>query len=56
MPVVRDVLMMFVMVGKRMSSFSKRSMVGMGSSSQDTLGGCTVDYFKNKFISNRLKS
>ena len=35
MPVVRDVLIMFVMVGKRMSRFSQRSVVGMGSSSQD---------------------
>ena len=35
MPVVRDV---FVMVGKRMSGLSYRSVVGMGSSSQDFAG------------------
>ena len=35
MLVVRDVLMMLVMVGKKMSRLSYRSVVGMGSSSQD---------------------
>ena len=37
MPVVRDVLML-VVVGKRMSRLSYRSVVGMGSSSQDFAG------------------
>ena len=43
-PVVRDVLM-FVMVGKRMSRFSQRSVVGMESSSQ-VLAGALLIMFK----------
>ena len=47
MLVVRDVLMMFVMVGKRMSSLKtkntkKRGGVGIDFS---RLGGCIVDSF-----------
>ena len=38
MPVVKNMLMMLVMVGKRMSRLSYRSVVGMGSSSQDFAG------------------
>ena len=44
MPVVRDV---FVMVGKRMSGLSYRSVVGMGSSSQD-FAGVLLIIFKTK--------
>ena len=55
MPVVRDVLMMFVMVGKRMSGvFVKKR--GRNGIKFTRLGRCTVDYFKDKFISHRLKS
>ena len=47
MPVVRDVLMMLVMVGKRMSRLSYRSVVGMGSSSHD-FAGVLLIIFKTK--------
>ena len=47
MPVVRDVLMMLVMVGKRMSRLSYRSVVGMESSSHD-LAGVLLIIFKTK--------
>ena len=47
MPVVRDVLMMLVMVGKRMSRLSYRSVLGMGSSSQD-FAGVLLIIFKTK--------
>ena len=47
MPEVRDVLMMLVMVGKRMLRLSYRSVVGMGSSSQD-FAGVLLIIFKTK--------
>ena len=47
MPVVRDVLIMLVMVGKRMSRLSYRNVVGMGSSSQDSAGVLFI-IFKTK--------
>ena len=47
MPVLRDVLMMLVMVGRRMPRFSYRSVVGMGSSSQDFTGVLLI-IFKTK--------
>ena len=47
MPVVRDVLMMLVMVGKRMSRLSYRSVVGIESSSQD-FAGVLLIIFKAK--------
>ena len=47
MPVVRDVLMMLVLFGKRMSRLSYRSVVGMGSSSHD-FAGVLLIIFKTK--------
>ena len=44
MPVVRDVLMMFVMVGKRMSRFFIKKCGGNGIEFT-RLGKCTVNYF-----------
>ena len=54
MPVVRDVLTMFVMVGKRMSRLSYRSVVGMGSSSQDFTGVLLI-IFKTKSSVTKVK-
>ena len=47
MPVVRDVLMMFVMVDKRMSWFFIKIRGGNGIEFTG-LGESTVDYFKGK--------
>ena len=49
MPDVRDVLMMFMIVGKRMLRFSQNGI------EFTRLGGCTVDYFKDKFICDTLR-
>ena len=54
MPVVRDVLMMFVMVGKRLSRFSQRSVVGMESSSQ-VLAGALLIIFKTNLSTTGSK-
>ena len=47
MPVVRDVLMMFVMVGKRMSRFVRQRSGGNGIEFT-RLGRCTFDYFQQR--------
>ena len=47
MPVVIDVSMMLVTVGKKMSRLSYRGVVGMGSSSQD-FAGVLLIIFKTK--------
>ena len=52
MPVVRDVLMMFVMVGKRMSRFSQRSAVGMESSSQDLADELLIIFKTNSLVTD----
>ena len=52
MPVVRDVLMMFVMVGKRMSRCSKRNVVGMGSSSQDLADALLIIFKTNSSVTD----
>ena len=54
MPVVRNVLTMFVMVGKRMSRLSYRSVVGIGSSSQDFTGVLLI-IFKTKSSVTKVK-
>ena len=52
MPLVRDALMMFVMVGKRMSRFSQRSVVGMGSSSQDLADALLIIFKTNSSVTD----
>ena len=54
MPVVRDVLMMLLMVGKSMSRLSYRNVVGMGSSSQN-FGGVLFVIFNTKSLLTKGK-
>ena len=52
MPVVRDVLMKVLVVGKRMSRFLSRSVVGMGSSSQDLADALLIIFKTNSSVTD----
>ena len=54
MPVVRDVLMFVDGRQEDVEVFIKKC--GWNGIKFTSLGGCTVDYFLDKFINNRLKS
>ena len=53
MSVVRDVLMMFVMIGKRMSIFLQKC--GGDGIEFTRFRRCTLNYFQDKVISDRVK-